>query len=424
VLHQRIGEALEKGFAGQTAEVASQLADQFCLAGDAVRAILYLREAARIARARSAHRQSLDLLDRALELSGRLEHDGGREQAEFAIQAERAVSAGTLYGYGSTLSRQACERVAALGERLPASSERFFSLLVVFGYQINRSDLAAATALAGQMTRMAEALGVALLQHGAASVASMVASARGELEAADRGLRAFIGEVPREYRVANFRDVICASLAVLAQNLCYLDRRAEAERAADEAVERADWLADEFERANCRVTSATCAALYGDRAASLRWAREVDRISREHEIDETAAVAEIFLAWADEEAGLAERRSRVTAGIVGLERAGRFLNKGLYLDLLAQLEIEAGDFAAASSTLAAARDFCETTGAQRHLAELCRRTAIVESKLGARGAASRTRDWLAESRRIADRQACALTLRRLEEGTGRPVPAG
>lgn len=423
VLHQRIGEALERGFAGDTMEVAPQLADQFCLSGDAARAILYLREAAGIARARSACREALELLDRALDLSAGLRGESDREQAEFAIQAERAIAAGTLHGYGSALSREACERVAALGSRLPASADRFFSLLVVFGYQISRADLPAATALAERMTRMADQLEVPLLQRGALSVSSMAASARGDFAAADRGLRSVLADFPREYRAPNFRDALCASLAVMAQNLCYLDRREEAGRAAGEAVERSDLLADGFERANCRLASATCAALYGDRAQALRWARDVARISREHEIDETAAVAEIFLAWADESASLEARRARASAGLRGLEASGRLLHKSLYLELLAQLEIEAGDFAAAASTLAAARDFCETTGMRRHLAEIWRLSAFVESKPGSRGGAARARDWLAEAERLARRQGCALVLRRLREDEGRRGPA-
>jgi DNA-binding winged helix-turn-helix (wHTH) protein len=418
ILHQRIGEAIERGFAGATMEVAPQLADHFCQSGDVGRATLYLREAARIARVRSACREALELLDRALDLCAGLSGDNEREQTEFAIQAERAVAAGTLHGYGSALSREACERVAALGARLPASADRFFSLLVVFGYQIIRADLPAATALAEQMARMADQLQVPLLQRGALSVSSMAASARGDFEAADRGLRTFVSEFPREYRVSNFRDVLCPSLAVMAQNLCYLDRRREAERMASEAVERSDLLADEFERANCRLTSATVAALYGDRAQALHWARDVARISLEHEIDETATVAEIFLAWADGSASLETRRARAAAGLRGLEVSGRLLNKSLYLELLAQLEIEAGDFAAASSTLATARDFCRTTGAHRHLAEIWRRSAFVESKLGPRGGPLRARDWLEEAERVARRQGCTLVLRRLRKDAG------
>ena len=76
--------------------------------------------------------------------------------------------------------------------------------------------------------------------------------------------------------------------------------------------------------------------------------------------------------------------------------------------------MEAGDFVAAASTLAAAREFCESTGSHRHLSELCRRTAHAESNLAPRGGAARARNWLAEAERIARRQGCALVLRRLK----------
>ena len=38
--------------------------------------------------------------------------------------------------------------------------------------------------------------------------------------------------VTRDYRLPNFRDVVCPTQGAMAQNLCYLDRRDEARRYA------------------------------------------------------------------------------------------------------------------------------------------------------------------------------------------------
>src|SRR5262249_24366933 len=99
----------------------------------------------------------------------------------------------------------------------------------------------------------------------------------------------------------------------------------------------------------------------------------------------------------------------------GIEQSGHMFDRGLFLGLVAEIEIEAGDLQAAASALAAARAFCDLTGAQRHSAELCRRTAWVEEQLGTgtRGAAARARHWRAEAGRIAREQGCRLVLRRL-----------
>lgn len=415
VLHQRIGEALERDYGGRTPEIAAQLADHFSSSGDARRAVRYLRQAAKVARERFAHREALDLLDRALVIADELPDAAAREAAEFSLHGDRAASAGALYGHGSSVAREACERVAELGARLPASLDRYFSLLVLFGYRIIRSDVAEATAIAEQLVRMAEVLGQPLPRLGATSASAMAAYQRGDFEAAERGLRAVVAGVPSDYRLASFRDVLCPSLTVMAETLCYLDRPAEAEPFVARGRERADWLGDAFERASSRVASASCAAISGDRAGTRRWAQEAWDLSREHAIDETLGQAAVLAAWADEGAGLDERTRRATEALRGLERSGRLLGRGFHLGLLADLQAEAGDLSSAASTLRSAREFCESTGSLRHLAPLCHRTAQVEARLGADGAPARSRHWRQQAARIAGRQRCALVLRLLAE---------
>lgn len=421
VMHQRIGEALEKGHAGATLEIAADLADHFVRSGDPRRAIAYLREAAQLARSRFAHREALDLLDRAVGLLAGLPDADVRDPLEFGLETDRAASAGALYGHGSALARLAAQRVEMLGERLPSSFERFFSLLVVFGYQIMRSDVVAASRVAERMTTMAEDLDMPIVRLGAASATAMAASVRGEFGLADGLFRRVLAGVPKDFRLPNFRDVLVPSQTAMLQNLCYLDRREEAESVGRDAIARADWLESDFERASARAYAAHCAALFRDREAALRWSDAAASISRQHDIEEVTWVAEILAAWASAGADLTARRQRIARGIDGLERTGNLVGKSSFLGLLAELELEAGDVDAAAATLAAARTFCETTGSHRHLAELCRQTALVEERRGRTGGrASGARAWLVEAKRIADRQGCALVLRRLREhDTGR-----
>lgn len=412
LLHQRIGEALEKGYAGATAEVAAELADHFVRSGDRRRAVAYLREAAELARGRFAHREALALLDQALAL---LDGEGDadeRQQAEFEVQRARAVSAGALHGYGSTLARETAERVETLARGLPATMDRFLGLLVMFGYQVIRSDVKSATRVAQQMTRMAEELDSAIPMLGARGATAMAATARGDLALAHENLAIVIAEVPREYRLTSFRDTLVPSLTAMAQNLCYLGRRDEAEAAGRDAIARADWLGDHFERCSARVSAAYGAAVFGDRDAAREQAAAASAIADRHGIDEMVAVSGILAAWADAGGDLGERRLRARIAIADLDRTGHLLGKSFFLSLLADLDMEDGDLDAAAGNLGAARDFCDETGAHRHLAELHRQTACLERRLGHGDGA--VRRWLESSRRIANSQGCVLVLQRLE----------
>lgn len=414
-MHQQIGEALEEGHAGATLEVAAELADHFARSSDSERAIKYLREAAQLARTRFAHREAVDLLDRAATLLERQPAGPERDHVEFGLEIDRAASAGARYGYGSAIARVATETVERLAERLPPSPERFVSLGVVYGYHLFRSDVPAATRVAEHLTRAAKELDWPVAALGATSATAIVAYTRGDYALADRSARIVLANMSPEFRLPNFRDILSFTRTAMAQNLCYLDRRAESESVSRDAVARADWLEDPYEMAHTRMSASYCAMLVGDAELTRRWAAEAATISRRYDIEVIALHTEILAAWADSDGALVVRRQRIAHALEELEETGHLNGKGVFLGLRAELEMEAGDVAVAADSLAAARAFCESTMSHCHLAELYRRSAEVEARLGAgagrRG--NRARALQEEAERLARRQGCALVLRRL-----------
>ncbi len=413
-LHQRIGEALEKGYAGTTVEVAADLADHFARSLDHERAIKYLREAAQVARTRFANREAIDLLDRGFALLGQQPEGAARDQIEFGLEMDRAAAAAALHGWGSAVARAATAKVETLGERLPPSRERFLSLAMVFGYLIIRSDVAAATRVAEHLTRAARESDWPIAPVGATGANAIVAYTRGDFALAEQSARIMRAGWPSDLRLP-FRDPLIAVTTALAQSLCYLDRRADAESVGRDAIEHADRLEDPYEMAHTRMSAAYCAALFDDREATRPLADEAATFSRQHGIEPFALIAEILAAWADADGAAATRRQRLARAIDELDDTGHLNGKGAFLALRAEVEIEAGDLAAAAGSLAAARAFCETTGSHCHLAEIYRRTAWVEQRLGGSSAARgpRPRARLEEAGRIARSQGCNLVLRRL-----------
>jgi hypothetical protein len=88
-LHQQIGEGLERLWAGNPAEIASELAGHFREGRDYAHAVRYLQLAAETAAHRYAYREAGSLLESAREIAGKLP-EGTRGQAELEVLEQLA----------------------------------------------------------------------------------------------------------------------------------------------------------------------------------------------------------------------------------------------------------------------------------------------------------------------------------------------
>jgi DNA-binding winged helix-turn-helix (wHTH) protein/tetratricopeptide (TPR) repeat protein len=70
--HRRLGERLEQGYAGQTAEIASALAQHFLEGRQFAKAVRYLTQTAAVSATRFGNREAVNYLTRALDLVGQL----------------------------------------------------------------------------------------------------------------------------------------------------------------------------------------------------------------------------------------------------------------------------------------------------------------------------------------------------------------
>ncbi|MDX2154286.1 MAG: AAA family ATPase [Bryobacteraceae bacterium] len=129
-LHGRIGEALESIFTGQRAEMAAELAGHFEQCGDWARAVEYLWLAATKAWQRLAYRESLAILERALEAAGKLPA-GERAAVELRILERLAVVQNSLHDFARAIPT--LERLAQLAAAAGVKSveARALSLLSV-----------------------------------------------------------------------------------------------------------------------------------------------------------------------------------------------------------------------------------------------------------------------------------------------------
>jgi class 3 adenylate cyclase len=124
-LHGRIAAALEERFPEAAEAQPELLAHHLAEAGQAERAIVHLRRAARRALARSADLEAVEHLRGAL---GQLERVGGtgrRETLEFELQAALGRALSTVRGFAAPEAGRAIARAAELGQRLRAGPGLF-----------------------------------------------------------------------------------------------------------------------------------------------------------------------------------------------------------------------------------------------------------------------------------------------------------
>jgi predicted ATPase len=112
--HQRIGQALEQLWNGDSADIASELARHFQEGRDYVRAVQYLRLAAENAAQRCAYREAVAILETALEAASRLP-EATRREAELGVLEQLAAIHANLGDQAKALDETTLERAAVMG---------------------------------------------------------------------------------------------------------------------------------------------------------------------------------------------------------------------------------------------------------------------------------------------------------------------
>jgi DNA-binding winged helix-turn-helix (wHTH) protein len=153
-LHRTIGERLEDIYpAHQRSDLAVRLAHHFAFARDWARALDYLRSALRVANRRSARRDALAILDRAVELAANLA-DSARIPAEIEFLERRAA----IEAAGHDPKAQ--ETYALLAERTAQSGDTDARCRALAGlsYALSWQDLRGSLEVVDQLLALCEKL--------------------------------------------------------------------------------------------------------------------------------------------------------------------------------------------------------------------------------------------------------------------------
>jgi DNA-binding winged helix-turn-helix (wHTH) protein/predicted ATPase len=361
-LHGFIGRRLELAY-GEASEqfFAAQLAHHFVEAGDARRAVKYLRAAASQSLARSAHAEAARQAEQALALVASLSDPAEAAEREIGLRSILAVAHAALHGWGSseieTSYRRARELADATGADagLPAV---VYGLATLHEYrgEYERSEALMTEHLdQGPNALVPEAL--ELLACSTFHQGRFVPS----LEFAERALTAYDQSLTSAYLARYGESPAVNYHCWAALSLWFLGREADSLAEIGAALEAAD------EHAYSLTTALAQAAFLHqfrrDPTEARRWAEETIEIAAEHDFPFRIAQGTIVRGWTLAALGDLERGADELAHGLELYRAtGAGMDVPYYLGLCAEVALWRSRSDEALELLAQARELLPQRG--------------------------------------------------------------
>jgi serine/threonine protein kinase/predicted ATPase len=151
ILHEEMGDELERLYAGQTEEIAPQLARHYLEAGIHNKAIDYLLLAGNKAIRFSAHSEAIGHLRRGLDLIHVLPEGLERDEKELALQIALGVPLQVTQGPGASEVGEAYSRARELYQQVGQPSQLYPAMWGLWRFYRSRADFQTARELADEL---------------------------------------------------------------------------------------------------------------------------------------------------------------------------------------------------------------------------------------------------------------------------------
>lgn len=358
-LHRRIGERLEVGHRGHTAEVAAELAMHFERAGEHHRAISYYQQAGANAVHRHAHREAIAQFTKALALLETLPPTSERDAIELELRVALGVPLLNTQGFAAPDVERTYARARELCERGAEAPRLFHVLEGLHSFYMVRGDLPSAYHLAQELMRLAEAAGdrAQLLEgHHTLGCSEFW---RGEFPAArahfDKALQLYDArESATAFEHSGHDPKVCC-LSHSALTLWFAGYPDQAQRRVGEAVAFAEALRHPESITSACAMSAWVHLLRGEGHVAQAHAESSLALAREHGFAYWAAQAAILRGWALSMQGDTARGDQLTErGLGGYAAIGAEIGRTEYLSLRADAYARSGRCADGLAVLAEA----------------------------------------------------------------------
>src|SRR5262245_27624445 len=377
-LHRRIGERLEAGLGERAVEIANELAMHFERGREVSRAIRYLRLAGEIATQRSATREAVGHLTRALDLLQGQPDTPQRAEQEVALQIALGGPLMAMKGRGAPEVERVYTRAEELCQRIGDTPRLFAALWGLFLFRRSRGEIDVAHGFAERLLALAQGADDPSLLIEAHHALWSTLFARGELVAAREHAACAVGlyDPDRHASLAavygNHDPAVCA-LGHRAWALELSGEPEQARRQSEDAVALARTLGHPFSEAHALLYGARLHQFRGDWRAARDRAEAAAALARERGFVQLQAWAAMTRGWALAEAGeVEEGLATMRDGIATIRALGSEDFKTYFLGVLAETLAKADQPEAALNVVAEAHAAVERTDERFYVAELHR----------------------------------------------------
>jgi DNA-binding winged helix-turn-helix (wHTH) protein/tetratricopeptide (TPR) repeat protein len=357
-LHQAVGERLETGHAGRTAEVASSLAAHFERSGDAARAVRYHGEAAAAARARFAAQETRFHVEAALDLMRAQPETRDGLQQSLPLLSDLGWASIAARGWGDERAASAFAQMREIAERLDTAEARFKAMEGELVVHVMRAEYASARKDGEDMLELGEQIGNRYAIAGALAPIGATAMHFGEIEAAQSFAER--GRVLGHSDEPTMQTVSCWVL--LAATFTHQGRVAEARETHRETLALAAG-SEPYVLAHAASYIASNHQLIGDVPGACEMAAEAERIANDLGFTVLASIAALYRAWAAfQEGGGRAALERMRAAFDAYVASGQRISTTSYAVVVAEACLAVGDLEQASSLLDFSEAFVAETG--------------------------------------------------------------
>jgi class 3 adenylate cyclase/predicted ATPase len=379
ILHRRIAETLGEKFPDVVEAEPELLAHHFTQAGLTEPAIEYWGKAGDLTLRRSAFKEAIAHLSKAIEMTEALASAAGKAQGgeRLKLQVSYAAALTAARGHGALETLAAFERARELAAGPDNAAERFAIIYGHWAGNFVRGQL-------GAMRQLAEAAlsdctsrpdsGEAGAAHRIAGTTHWFAGEPAEARPHfDRALAIFDPARDRDLALRFGADPGAAAMFWASMSLWPLGEVDRARRLHDDMAARLQEVPHAGTAAQAYFVAAAFELVRRDRARAGPYAVALTHLANEHEMAQWMAFAAYLRGWADWRAG----ETRV--GIAGMVKAAALLSEReivvfdpLLKAELAEAEAESGEIDAALSRLDTALALSAQSGQRWYDAELHR----------------------------------------------------
>ena len=377
-LHGQIANALHNQFPDLSAAQPELVAHHYTQAGDADPAVEYWLKAGRRATERSTGAETINHLEKALEILQTLPDSAKRERKELELRIALVTPTISVKGYGSLETGQVIARARAIAEKVGEARQLFPVMYGEWAFNLVSGRIQASRQLAEQYVRVAQQqadtvpllVGHRMLGTSFASVAEL-SLAREQFE---RALALYDPQLHKSSAFIYGQDSRVSSLTFLALTLLIQGAPKDAIAASRRALD----YADEMKHPNTQgVALCLAGALFQEICRNLpeanKYTTETIELARNRNLGLWLIAARVFEFWLLGQQGhLKEAIAGMRDTLEGLKASGIYLIRSHFVGLLAELYHTAGEPVEGLAVIDEAFSVAHETGERMWEADLYR----------------------------------------------------